>query len=246
MEKLLFGIFVITVFPAVQCRGRNYISSRLECGPFGFVCDGITRVRICEEGNVLGPSFRCPSNTVCNEESTDVCESTMNYIDPIITRNIRCYRNERLADTSVPGCKGYIMCIPNKNRFQGLKFQCSGQTIFNGFTRACTSPEKYKCPLTNSTVQNKFYSEPLGNRRPLNAYDQLHKPIECENYKFAVTSEDSPSRVTYFCPQRPAPGESKIRCTVFSNSFCLALERDDEDQFLQGAGSAFRKPRNNN
>ncbi|CAK1551949.1 unnamed protein product [Leptosia nina] len=227
------------VLPYIQSRGvsRNYFSNRIQCGPYGFVCDGISKLRLCEDGNLLGPSFRCPANTICNEESDEVCENAINYIDPAITRNIRCYRNERLADPSVPGCKGYIMCIPNKNRFQGLKFHCSGTTIFNGFTRACTSPDKYKCPLGNSTSsQNKYYSDSNGNRKgeinrggaAISPYDRLHNPIECENYKFAVTTDNSPAHVTYFCPPRPAKGEFNIRCTVFSNNFCISLEKDED------------------
>nr|BAM20458.1 unknown unsecreted protein [Papilio polytes] len=72
-----------------------------------------------------------------------------------------------------------------------------------------------------------------------------HRPIDCKNYKFAVTQDQSPVRATYFCPSRPAGGESAIRCTIFSNQFCITLERDDKDSFIQAAGAAYRKPRTN-
>ncbi|XP_045492194.1 uncharacterized protein LOC123691709 [Colias croceus] len=241
------------ILPINSARVTNFYTNKLDCGPYGFVCDGVSRLRICEEGNMLGPAFLCPSNTICNEESNEVCENIGNYIDPVLTKNVRCYRNERIADPNVPGCKGYILCIPNKNRFQGLKFQCTGRTVFNGYTRACTSPDKYRCPMGNNTsVSNKFYSD--GNKKGdthringngIGQYGTRVKPVECENYNFAVTDDEGPVRVTYFCPQRPAKGEYTIRCTLFSNNFCISLEKDEEDQFLQGAGTANRRPREN-
>lgn len=165
---------------------------------------------------------------------------------------MRCYRSERIADTSVPNCKGYILCIPNKNRFQGIKFKCSGNTIFNGYTRTCTSPGKYKCPLGNFTkTKVQYFGE--SNRRAGDNYGvvsngpntstQGQRPIDCKSYRFSVTQDDSPSRATYFCPSKPVRGESTIRCTVFSNHFCITLERDDTDQIIQNSGAAYRKPR---
>ncbi|CAH2092182.1 unnamed protein product [Euphydryas editha] len=220
-----------------------------ECGPHGFVCEGLSKVRLCEGDKLIGPSFFCPANTVCNEESTDLCENVINNIDSSITRNIQCHRSERIADPTVPGCKGYVLCIPNKNRFQGIKFKCSGKTIFNGYTRACTSPEKYKCPLVATNKTKPLYYEDNGkiNSNRVNSFqtskDPGHRSIYCKNYKFTVTEDNSPSRVTYFCPSKPTRGESVIYCTVFSNNFCLTLERDTEDQFMQSTGTAFRRPR---
>lgn len=219
-----------------------------ECGPYGFVCEGTSKVRLCDGDKLLGPSFLCPANTVCNEESTDLCEDTINNIDSSITRNVRCHRSERIADPTVPDCKGYILCIPNKKHFQGIKFKCSGKTIFNGYTRACTSPEQYKCPLVNTAkTKPQFYEDNRHINTNRNNFQTSngpgHKSIDCKNYKFTVTQDDSPSRVTFFCPSKSTGGGSPLYCTVFSNNFCLTLERDMEDQFMQSTGVAFRRPR---
>ncbi|XP_050672362.1 uncharacterized protein LOC126970473 [Leptidea sinapis] len=242
---------ILFLVPCYNTIASKYFSGKIECGPYGFVCDGVSRLRLCEEGNALGPAFLCPTNTICNEDSSAVCEDAINYIDPTVSRNVRCYHNERIADPNVPGCKGYIMCIPNKKRFQGIRFKCSGNTIFNGYTRACTSPDRYKCPLGNTTkTETKLYAD---ENRKLNSNrivgqglsSGVRRPIECENYKFSLTDDQGPVRAAYFCPQRPVRGETTVRCTVFSNKFCLALERDDGDQFLLGFGSPFRRPRKN-
>ncbi|XP_046978687.1 uncharacterized protein LOC124544260, partial [Vanessa cardui] len=221
-----------------------------ECGPYGFVCDGISKVRLCDGDKLLGPTFLCPANTICNEESSDLCENVINYIDSSITKNVRCHRSERLADPTVPDCKGYILCIPNKNRFQGIKFKCSGNTIFNGYTRACTSPDKYKCPLVNTTkTKPQLYGEfnTKANTYRDNSFQSSnaagHRPIDCKNYKFTLTQDTTPVRSTYFCPSKPVSGENSIRCTVFSNHFCMTLEKDVEDQFIQRTGAAYRMPR---
>lgn len=225
----------------------------ISCGPYGFTCDGHNKMRLCEGVNVHGPTFVCPANTICNEDSSDVCESTINYIDPTL-KNLKCRKNERLADPSVPGCKGYILCIPNKNRFQGIKFKCSGTTIFNGVTRTCSSPERYKCPLGNITSDDDFF---VSNRRSDVDQEDFHyadfgpsahkpRPIDCKNYKFTVTQDGRPPKVTYFCPSKPVPGERATRCTVFSNQFCITLERLDEDQFAVNTGVAYRRPRTKN
>lgn len=227
-------------------KSRNY-----DCGPYGFVCDGISKLKLCDSEKLFGPTFLCPPNTVCNEESSDICENPINYIDPVITRAVRCHSNERIADPSVPNCKGYILCIPNKNRFQGIKFKCSGKTVFSGYTRTCTSPEKYKCPLINTTKSKPLYYGDV-NGKDDNNYGQTvysgatqsgNRPIDCKNYKFTVTQDTSPARPTYFCPSRPANGESTIRCTIFSNHFCMTLQRDTEDQFVQSNDAALRRPR---
>lgn len=198
----------------------------------------------------MGPSFICPAGTTCNEDSSDVCQNNINFVDPAI-RSIRCRRNERIADPNVPGCKGYILCIPNKNRFQGIKFKCTGNTVFNGFTRTCSSPDKYKCPLGNTTKATIDLYEG-GTRRishgPEFQYDSSPtvsqgRTIDCKNYKFSVTQDRSPIRATYFCPRRPARTGTPTRCTVFSNQFCIILERADEDQFMENAGAAYRRPR---
>nr|XP_034825146.1 uncharacterized protein LOC117982825 isoform X2 [Maniola hyperantus] len=229
-----------------------FTTKNVDCGSYGFICDGASRLRLCEGDKILGPAFICPANTICNEESSDVCENAINYIDPSLTRDLRCYRSERIADTSVPDCKGYILCIPNKNRFQGIKFKCSGNTIFNGYTRTCTAPEKYKCPLGNSTKTKMQYFGQVNRRADTNRSEGSHnpssngqgqRPIDCKSYRFTVTQDDSPTRATYFCPSRPVRGESTVRCTVFSNNFCITLERDDQDQFIQNSGAAYRKPR---
>lgn len=222
-----------------------------ECGPYGFSCEGSTKVRLCENTNLFGPTFLCPENTVCNEDSNDVCENTINHIDSSLGKTVRCRRNERIADPSVPGCKGYVLCIPNSNRFQGIKFKCSGTTIFNGITRSCSSPTKYKCPIADTTKASEFYDT---NRRsdidrgefvPEDLSQAVHKPrpIDCKNYKFSVTQDGRPAKATFFCPSKPVPGERSTRCTVFSNNFCITLERLDEDQFALNTGIAYRRPR---
>lgn len=209
-------------------------------------------MRLCEGENLFGPAFRCPPNTICNEDSSDVCENSRNYIDPALTRTLHCHRNERIADPNVPGCKGYILCIPNKNRFQGIKFQCTGNTIFNGYTRTCSSPDKYRCPVESTTKSSiAIYGD--SNRRiddyngvgSFNANPIEGRPIECKNYKFSVTDDHSPVRAAFFCPSKPVSGDTSVRCTVFSSKFCLTLERDDKDQFMHhiGTGAAYRRPR---
>ncbi|XP_028038041.1 uncharacterized protein LOC114248828 [Bombyx mandarina] len=229
-----------------------YRTTNFDCGPYGFICEPNNKVRLCEGDNIIGPAFLCPPNTVCNEDSSDVCENTVNYIDPGFNKAVRCHRNERIADPSVPGCKGYILCIPNKSRFQGIKFKCSGNTIFNGFTRTCSAPTKYRCPLLNSTKnglelfnENRRIDTYQGNLKNRNSENpaQKPKPIECRNYKFSVTQDSVPVKATYFCPSRPVVGENSVRCTIFSNQFCITLERDSEDQFLHRTGVAYRKPR---
>ncbi|XP_023938172.2 uncharacterized protein LOC112045980 [Bicyclus anynana] len=251
IEFIILTLIINTVIK-ISSVFAIFTSRNVDCGTYGFICDGVSRLRLCEGDKILGPAFICPENTMCNEESTDVCENAINYIDPSITRDLRCYRSERIADTSVPECKGYILCIPNKNRFQGIKFKCSGNTIFNGYTRTCTSPEKYKCPLGNSTKTKVHYFGQADRRVDSNRGEafhnpssnvQGHRPIDCGSYRFTVTQDGSPTRATYFCPSRPVRGESTVRCTVFSNHFCITLERDDQDQFIQNTGAAFRRPR---
>lgn len=231
-----------------------YINPNNECGQYGFACERNNRVRLCEGSKLVGPAFICPAGTICNEESTDVCEDAINFIDQALTRRLRCHRNERIANPNVPGCKGYILCVPNGSRFQGINFKCSGNTIFNGFTRSCTSPVKYKCPVANVTKstpelfgsdnrKDPFHSDDKPNSISNNRFVGRPSPIECKNYKFRVTQDDSPDRATYFCPPRPVRGETTIRCTIFSNHFCVTLERDDEDQFVIDSGAPFRRPR---
>ncbi|XP_049865456.1 uncharacterized protein LOC126366391 [Pectinophora gossypiella] len=231
--------------------GSAYTRS-FDCGSYGFVCEGKSKLRLCEGDSLLGPAFLCPAGTICNEDSSDVCESVNNYMDPAL-RTVRCRRNERIADPTVPGCKGYILCIPNKNRFQGIKFKCTGDTVFNGFTRTCSSPDRYKCPLGNVTknptdlfVDNLRVShlEKFGFDISPPPNTKTARPIDCKNYKLTVTQERNPTRAAYFCPPRPLSNGIPVKCTVFSNHFCIILERDDEDQFLQSSGSAFRRPRN--
>ncbi|XP_068627859.1 uncharacterized protein [Battus philenor] len=247
-----FKFLLISVLFMYRNLTAAFYSKHFDCGPYGFVCEGTTKLRLCEGDNLLGPAFNCPANTICNEDSSDVCENSINNIDPAITRTVRCHRNERIADPSVAGCKGYILCIPNKNRFQGIKFKCSGNTIFNGYTRTCSSPDKYKCPLANVTKTPNFFHEDKrrmdtdirsNNYGSSDMNSHWHRPIDCKNYKFAVTQDQSPVRATYFCPSRPVRGESVVRCTIFSNQFCITLERDDKDSFIQAAGFAYRKPR---
>lgn len=174
-----------------------------------------------------------------------MCEDAINYIDPTLRGILKCHRNERLADPTVPGCKGYILCVPNKKTFQSIKFKCSGNTIFNGISRTCSSPQTYKCPLNNLTT----ISLDLDRRGDMDYNSDVapitRKPvIDCKSYKFRVRQDGSPvGRVAYFCPKRPAPGIDGTRCTVFSNQFCLSLQRIDEDQFTMSAGIAHRKPR---
>lgn len=228
-----------------------YYSKNFECGPYGFVCEGENKLRLCEGKNLRGPAFLCPPGTICNEDSNDVCESAINYVEPFI-RSIRCHRYERIADPNVPGCKGYILCIPNKSRFQGIKFKCTGNTVFNGYTRTCSAPNSYRCPLSNTTNQYVDFVKGDTPRMPI-AEDELYsdiipsleknRPIDCKHYKLTVTQDSSPVRAAYFCPSRPARREKVTRCTVFSNQFCLILERVDEDQFIQNSGAASRRPR---
>lgn len=204
---------------------------------------------MCEGDNIYGPTFLCPPNTICSEDSTDVCEHTVNYIDPALRGILKCQRNERIADPTVPGCKGYILCIPNKNKYQAIKFKCTGNTIFNGATRTCSSPERYKCPLPNITFDRTQVTERRPDffiERDREIYNtpsiQRNRPIDCKNYKFSVRQDNGPvSRVTYFCPKRSVNG--RTQCTIFSNHFCLTLQRDDEDQFAMSTGLARRKPR---
>lgn len=205
-------------------------------------------MRICDETKGVGPTFVCPPGTFCNEESTDVCEDAINHIDPTLTKTLRCHRNERIANPNVPGCKGYILCVPNGARFQAINFKCSGNTIFNGLTRTCTSPNKYKCPQGNVTRSGPELFNSDRRRIPTDAGSNVaglrHSSIECKDYKFRVTQDDSPSRATYFCPPRPVRGEDTIRCTIFSNHFCVTLEKDDVDQFVPD-GTPYRRPRKN-
>lgn len=204
-------------------------------------------MRLCEGENLLGPAFLCPPDTICNEDSNDVCENAINYIDSSFTRTVKCNRNERIADPNVPGCKGYILCIPNKNRFQGIKFKCTGNTLFNGYTRTCSAPDKYRCPLANTTRSSpELFAG--GNRRVdsnvrISESNNDRRTIDCKNYKFSVTQDNNPVRATYFCPSRPVRGETSVRCTIFSNQFCITLQKDDEDQFIQTNSAAYRKPR---
>ncbi|XP_013185821.2 uncharacterized protein LOC106131304 [Amyelois transitella] len=244
-DSVLHTLLVLMVFH-YNCVAA-FGTKSFDCGPYGFICEGNSKLRLCEGENLLGPAFLCPPNTRCNEDSSDVCESTQNYMDPTLTKNIRCHKNERIADPNVPGCKGYILCIPNKNRFQGIKFKCTGSTIFNGYTRACSAPSEYKCPLQNVTKtapqlfveeNRRIDSEPHHGNAP-----QRPRPIECKNYKFRVTADSGPVRAAYFCPPRPVRGETSIWCTIFSSKFCITLERDDSDQFTQTFGVAYRKPR---
>ncbi|OWR55446.1 hypothetical protein KGM_205659 [Danaus plexippus plexippus] len=223
--------------------------TNMDCGPYGFVCESASKLKLCDGRNLFGPGFICPANTICNEESSDVCEDTMNYVDSPLTRTIRCHRSERIADPSVPDCKGYILCIPNKNRFQGIKFKCSGNTVFSGYTRTCTTADRYKCPLHSTTkTPPQIYNNGIREGATSvgsNGQPQVngHRAIDCKSYKFTLTQDTQPVKATYFCPSRPVNGESSIRCTVFSNHFCITLERDHEDQFIENAGVAYRKPR---
>ncbi|CAH0664407.1 unnamed protein product [Chilo suppressalis] len=245
---------LLAVILCKQAHAANFNSNGFVCGPYGFSCEGPTKLRLCDEKNLRGPSFKCPSDSVCNEDSIDVCDNTINYIDPEVKKRLRCHRNERIADPTVPNCKGYILCIPNNNRFQGIKFKCGGDTVFNGFTRTCSSPEKYKCPVVNTTKpslelfgnQNRRGDMPNNVPKFEPTRDRESNPIECKHYKFTVTDENGPVRAAYFCPSRPVRGENSIRCTVFSSKYCLTLERDDEDQFMQNFGLAYRKPRMQN
>ncbi|GBP56916.1 hypothetical protein EVAR_33972_1 [Eumeta japonica] len=240
----------------VRCaNGQNYYRAKFECGPYGFICENGKRLRLCDDDRLYGPAFLCPENTLCNEATNDVCESTVNHIEPTLSKAIRCNRNERIADPTVPGCKGYILCIPNKNRFQGIKFKCAGNTIFNGVSRTCSAPDRYKCPLGNNTKFTDFFREEVRRAGVANRNDHVEasndisyrpRPIDCKNYKFSVRQEGSPvGRVAYFCPPRPVSGDTLIRCTVFSNQFCITLAKEEEDQFAVSTGFAHRKPRFN-
>lgn len=202
-------------------------------------------MRLCDGETIFGPSFLCPANTACSEESNDVCMDIGNFIDSSFTRTIRCHRNERIADTNVPDCKGYILCIPNKNRFQGIKFKCSGNTIFNGYTRTCSAPDRYKCPLVSTTKKPELFEDTRNAAADVKVIDtngNTRRTFDCKNYKFSVTQDQTPAKATYFCPSKPVRGESSVRCTIFSNQFCITLERDSEDQFIQDNGP-YRRPR---
>ncbi|KAL0839745.1 hypothetical protein ABMA28_016386 [Loxostege sticticalis] len=243
------GVLLFMLLATIYQSNATYFNTKsFDCGPYGFVCEGSTRLRLCEGNNLMGPAFKCPANTICNEDSSDVCDNTLNFMDPTFTRALRCHKNERIADPNVPGCKGYILCIPNKDRFQGIKFKCAGNTIFNGYTRTCSSPDKYKCPLDVTTPKPTIEIFESQNRR-IDGDDfasnsrPVHGRPECKNYKFSVTDDNSPVKAAYFCPSRPVQGETSVRCTVFSSKFCLTLERDDEDQFINSHGVAFRRPR---
>lgn len=224
-----------------------YYPTLVDCGPYGFVCERNNRIRLCEAETRFGPAFLCPPNTICSEESSDVCVNIGNFIDSSFTRTIRCHRNERIADVTVPDCKGYILCIPNKNRFQGIKFKCSGNTIFNGYTRTCSAPNMYKCPIENTTKKPELFdsNRKNGNRGEvdLNSNENSRRTIDCKNYKFTVTQDQTPAKATYFCPSRPVRGESSVRCTIFSNQFCITLERDNEEQFISDNSAVYRRPR---
>ncbi|KAJ8727119.1 hypothetical protein PYW08_015516 [Mythimna loreyi] len=249
--KLIKALLAISIYASLT--EAYYINPNYDCGQYGFTCERSNRVRLCEGTKLVGPTFVCPVGTFCNEESTAVCEDAINYVDPALTRRLRCHRNERIANPNVPGCKGYILCVANGNRFQGINFKCSGNTIFNGFTRSCTSPQKYKCPTSNTTKStpelygSDIRKDPYGDdKSKLGLSTQFSglRPasIECKNYKFRVTQDDTPNSVTFFCPPRPVRGENSIRCTIFSNDFCVTLERDDEDQFVTDSAPV-RKPR---
>jgi hypothetical protein len=234
-----FQIIVYNKSEASYLDRKNF-----NCGPYGFVCEGTYRVRLCDDEGLLGPSFKCPANTNCNEDSSDVCENTINYIEPGTRKILRCHKNERIPDPNVPQCKGYILCIPNQNRFQGIKFKCAGNTIFNGFTRTCSTPNKYRCPGTNTNPDLEINSN---ENRKIESGPNLNptrdsRPIECKNYKFSVTDDASPVRAAYFCPSRPVNGENSIRCTVFSSKYCLTLEKEN-DVISHNTGLAYRKPR---
>lgn len=242
-KKVFFSQAVFNIASVV-----GYNPHYIDCGPYGFVCERNNKVRLCEGENIFGPAFLCPPNTVCSEDSSDVCVNIGNFIDSSFTRTIRCHRNERIADPNVPDCKGYILCIPNRNRFQGIKFKCSGNTVFNGYTRTCSAPDKYKCPIVNTTKKPELFddnrrTDNRGEVKLIDSKGDTRRTIDCKNYKFSVTQDQTPAKATYFCPSRPVRGESAVRCTIFSNQFCITLERDNEDQFIQDNNAAYRRPR---
>ncbi|XP_075972246.1 uncharacterized protein LOC142974036 [Anticarsia gemmatalis] len=245
VKSYLFGVLIAIINANIAHAYSNF-----ECGTYGFTCERNNRVRLCDDTKPIGPAFVCPFGTFCNEESTNVCEDAINHLDPALTKRIRCHRNERIANPSVPGCKGYILCVPNGSRFTAINFKCSGNTIFSGITRTCTSPSKYKCPLSNVTKSGpELFSDRRpgeGANKPTSLGNNIvgHRPasIECKNYKFRVTQDDSPSQATYFCPPRPVRGQDTIRCTIFSNHFCITLDRDDEDQYIADS-TPYRRPR---
>ncbi|XP_059061880.1 uncharacterized protein LOC131854756 [Achroia grisella] len=244
---------LLTSCLAILIGHRNAVTAfklkNYDCGPYGFICEGANKLRICEGINLLGPTFICPPNTHCNEDSSDVCQNAVNYVDPTISKTLYCHKNERIMDPTVPGCKGYILCIPNKNRFQGIKFKCGGNTIFNSYTRTCTAPDKFKCLVANTTKSSVELFSDGTKRVQSNAGTSVrpqispYRSIECKNYKFSVTDDNEPVRAMYFCPRSPIWGETSVRCTVFSSKFCITLERDDGDQILNNVGTAYRKPR---
>lgn len=128
------------------------------------------------------------------------------------------------------------MCVPKGDRLQALNFRCSGNTLFNGITRTCTSPSKYKCPLSNITKPNPdLYHITVRDQFKSSGTKLLHQSlpsIECKNYKFRLTQDNLSNQVTYFCPALPPRGHETIRCTIFSNHFCITLDKDNEDQYI--------------
>ncbi|CAH2062954.1 unnamed protein product, partial [Iphiclides podalirius] len=84
-------IFLISILIIGRDFTTAFSTRNFDCGPYGFICEGVNRIRLCEGDNLLGPAFNCPANTVCNEDSSDVCENTINYIDPAISRT--CVEN---------------------------------------------------------------------------------------------------------------------------------------------------------
>lgn len=240
----LVFLFLITICARITNGWHGYYADstvETDCGPYGFTCEPNNRVRLCEGIKIIGPAFICPRGTICNEQSTSVCEDAINYIDPSLTRKLRCSRNERVANPNVPGCKGYILCVLSGNRIQHINFRCSGDTIFNGFSRTCTSPNRYKCPLANTTRQ-EFYPTENPNKHDSSGHHHRPTSIECKNYKFKVTQNGSPGQATYFCPPRPIVGQERIRCTIFSNDFCVTLEKEMTDQYITDS-APYRKPR---
>ncbi|KAL4714472.1 hypothetical protein ACJJTC_017767 [Scirpophaga incertulas] len=249
MLQIIFPLIIMVLIYS-NSKATEYNTKNFYCGPYGFICEGTSKLRLCNDNTLLGPLFKCPANTVCNEDSGDICDNSINYINPETRKTLRCHRNERIPDPNVSDCKGYILCIPNQDRFQGIKFKCSGNTIFNGFTRTCTAPNRYKCPIVNMTksVIELYKNE---NRKVDDASDTRNhllesRPIECKNYKFSMTNDDGPVRAAYFCPSRPVQGEDSIRCTIFSSKYCLTLQKETDDEYVPHTGFAHRKPRTEN